>query len=301
MMSVLLMNRANRKMPRSRPAFTLIEMLVVLGIIVLLVAMLVPLAKLITGGRAEAGWNTVKAAVEVARRYATRVVEFERDLDNTVGIQKGNYSGVAIVFGPSNELRLVENDQNAEDGSGDPLELKDNPQRNGYKDIPDRDWVYLPRGVGVVGIARNQTDGLVLYAPPFAIRFDEYGHLIAAQPSSKDRLVYYDGNLDGRYQLGSDRPNNYNPAPYDPEHSDYNTANLNKMRFEELETVVGVVVFDKGTFYDDGFNLIPDGSNGAIIGTHWDEDSAITKGGWILHFGRTIFFNRYTGTMIRDD
>lgn len=76
-----------------RRAFTLIEVLVVMGIIILLVVMALPAFRFITGSRSsEAATNQIAAALSVARAQA-------------IGVQ--DTRGVAIYRDPSNDRSIV--------------------------------------------------------------------------------------------------------------------------------------------------------------------------------------------------
>ena len=122
-----------------------------------------------------------------------------------------SFNGAAVIFTPAGEMRLVEHDQMAKDGTGNPM----SSIRHGYIDIANRPYVNLPPGSAVVGIARNSAGAPLLLAPPFAIHFNEYGNLIAGQGS--DRSVYYDSDYDGKIAVTtSSRKDNYNADGWDP-------------------------------------------------------------------------------------
>lgn len=295
--------------------FTLIEMLVVISIIVLLSAVLVPMmgvmSDLVRGG---AGVNTINAAVTAARGYATR------DIDNFILVSGAEYSGVAVIFCPSGELRLVENTQVAQStGTGNPfLEAS---SLNGYQDIPGRDYLTLPTDTGVVGIGRNTNgpSGLQLYRPPFAVRYDQNGHLISGVASGSSRVVYYDGNpeKDGLFRTsgssgsGFDRDNHFGSGSYNPDEWDVRSeafdpdkagpdpaTNKYYLPFEEIETVPGVIVYSRIDLRD---STDPD-TGDIISGCGTDGKSPCSSfDNWVVANGQTLFFSRYTGVVLRED
>ncbi len=292
--------------------FSLMELLVVLVVIAGVAAMVLPMLSMAQFTRVQAAEQTVSIGASVARRYAARDIKFEMDLNAAEpGVQHGAYAGTAVLFTPSNELRIIESIQNAYTSNGAALQLLDdgfgsNP-RNGYRDLRGRDYIQMPRGSGVVGIVRhgNGDNDIELLAPPFAVRFNEHGYLVAAhEPGWRDRQVVYDSNYDGWYDVNSTRPSGYDPSEYDPHAPGYSPStfkregagnqaiNKHMMEFECIETVLGVIVFDKDLLYDLGMDL--SANNGFI-----NSDARA----WLLNpdNGKALFFNRVTGRVIRND
>ncbi len=286
--------------PRAAGAFSLIEMMAVISVMAILLAITFPLYNSIERSNREgAGVNTLNVALTAIRAYSSRT----RAGIDLGGGTTGNYSGTALIFTPSGEMRLTENTQFCKDAGGGWLE----PTRNGYTDIPDRPAIALPKGAGFVGIKRNGSgaDDLILIAPPFAIRFDERGKLIAGAnvSSPDDRVVFYDGNYNGQYAVSSTRVANYDPAdwieapPLGNGTADALTAWWNvsaqkyRLPFEVLEAVPAVIVFNQFDFEDAGFNLKATGTNGNLSSGAKD---------YILKRGRIVYFSRYTGNVIRE-
>ncbi len=266
--------------------FTLTELLVVIGIMVLLMAIgTVGYRAMFTGRRTDAAINAVSAAAGATRAFVGRDRAF----------LVGQPSGVALVFTPANEIRITENVWYARNTSDHYLEDSD---RNGYADIRDMPYFEIPKGVGFVAIMRNTPGAARFYAPPFAVRFDQDGHLVSGQ--NDHRLVYYDGNYNDNWQTSSTRPADYDPAPYNPdEDAAYNNGELihwhedeGKMElpFEELETVVGVMVFDRIALKGDGHDLLA--ASGGVVNPGAAD--------WIRENGAAIFFNRYTGAVVKE-
>lgn len=292
---------------QNRRAFTILELLAVVGILILVLAVIFPVINVMTAStRFAAGMNTIAVGSTAARAYATRD---KADLSSLVpGAQ---YSGVAILFTPSGELRLVENDQLAVNASGTFLESSN---RNGYVDIPDRDYIHIPKGIGVVGIARNSDDEALFLPPPFAIRFDQHGHLLHGRPStSPDRMVFYDGNYDGKYESTDERPNFYDPDKWDPESDEFDPGHWNdekdkyELPFEMIDTVVAVMVYSKADFRNAlRYRKGPGLDWGVRAVSHQDEIVRWFQDGrtdaklpGTASDRRPIFFSRYTGAIIR--
>ena len=305
---------------RARRGFTLPELMVaVLAAGILMAVTVGGVRGLIRDTRQQIGYNTVATSVEAARGYATKGKDLARDLVTSPGANAPSFSGAAAIFTPMGEIRLVENDQLAEDGNGAKLETKNDPL-NGYKDIDrnndgirDVDYILLPKDVGVAGIASERqatTDLATFHAPPFAIRFDQKGQLIAGEgqggnPGLRQRLVYYDGDCDGRFQVGRDRNDPYsggtpyNANVWDPSSSEspqplddtseqpgfHPVMNRYKLPFEELEAAIGVVVFSKKAFWDTGIA--------------WGDGDHAALHEWLLKNGRVMLFNRYNGEVIQ--
>lgn len=277
--------------------FTIIELIVTLIIAGVLMGLMLPTLRTITRDwRVQSAYNTVAAAVPAARLYATRDILDLGNAEISEPIPGAKYSGAAVVFTPAGELRLVENDQEARDGFGN--EYIETKGWNGYKDLKGIDYLRLPVGTGVVGIGKPDAP---FYAPPFAIRFDENGVLIAGvngASTSDDkyhRVVIYDDDFNGNYSTTQDRSQgNYkDPDPYDPESREWAnnwdaTIQKYKLPFEQLETVIGVIVYSKADFEDAGLN--------------WGSSSEEEIREWLRTPGNgsVMLFSRYTGVVIRE-
>lgn len=294
----------------ARAAFTIIEMLVVVSIIVLLMAVTFPVISSVTRStRRAAAVNSVGVAVSAARSYAMREIGFGRSIgDNPLEQEAGDgYSGSAALFTPAGEIRIVENFDEAVNGSNASLELAG---QNGYQDIPEVEYVRLPRGTGVVGITRG-TGGLELLPPPFAIRFNEHGHLMVASVSNDDMAICYDSNFNGQITTTVGRPNDYDVDDWDPDTAAYAAArddsdpdkpgidtgtadgtDKQRMAFERIEPVMGVMVYSKQAFLDAELDWAA--SSDADIAT-WL--AGITDG---KDNSRTLIVSRYTGAIMRE-
>ena len=280
---------------RKPTGFMITELIVVISLLAILFGMLLPsttvMRKLLAQRMAT---ELIATAVATARAYATTTrANLQNSGDPTsAGFR---YSGAAVLFTPAGELRLVNNHQRAVNGSNRPLE----PEKNGYIDIAGRDYIRLPRDAGVVGIARRgnlASASLYLLAPPFAVRYNEQGNLIAGV-SRGHRVVYYDGDYDGRMVVSNDRDGDYDPDHCDPSSPTFDascwhtTQHKYKVPFEAIETVVGIVIYSKNRLRGAGYGHTTDQTTSGSI-------NADAKS-WILDNGETVLFNRYTGGLIR--
>ena len=264
-----------------RNGFTLTELLVVIGVIVLLLTLVVPNLSALMGSEDVAnGINGFSAAVSTARSNA----------GNTTPFRRGKYQGTAVVVTGANELRVVRNI--------DAFGLGAHAQAKVYEDVPNQNYILVPDGVGVLGIARG-TAGVKLVAPPFALRFNPRGMLVArsANISDIDELTHYDGNKDGTFDSNTRDSTAYDPHEYDIKHADYDIAkafdstNGHILPFERLENVGGVILYLKEDLWNSGVTQI--GAEGKI------ESLTSDPGTWIQENGTVIHFNRYTGSVIR--
>ena len=278
-----------------RSGFTLTELIVVMALGAIFISIALPgMSAMRRSTQTKVASNTISAAATAIRAFA---IQQQPDLGITnLNFPGATYSGVAMIFTPGGEMRLVEEIQ---DAMFTGLISLASQGYNGYTDIPRRDYVRLPSDVGVVGISRNAggANPPLLLTPPFAIRFNEHGNLIAGQ--GDDRAVIYDSNYNNLYNFPSTRPNTYNPDQWDP-HQTSNVANENNnindpgrfnLPFERIETAIGVMVYSKQALRDAGRNH--NGAGGGI-------NSAARN--WILDPANehpVLIFSRYSGTTMK--
>ena len=289
---------------RLQRGFTLIELMVVVSIIALLLGFSVPLVfKLDELSRDRSGVNTFGVAVTAARAFSARTIA---DLEASPNAE---YSGAAVLVTPMNQLRIIADVQNQglEDGGYSGF---------GYDaQTSQMEAISMPRGIGVVGIVRisnNVAQGLKLIPPPFVIRFNRHGQLVAedrttsGDPDIQRNVVYIDHDLDGTFSTTPARAAGYDPGPYDPDV----TANISgqwnqtardwQLPFAAMESVVGVIVYSKADFEDAGGRL---STNVAPVQGYPDNvkpanaTEAINK--WMLANGSVLFFSRNTGNVLR--
>jgi hypothetical protein len=203
------------------------------------------------------------------------------------------FGGAAVIFTPCNEMRIVENDQLAKDGSGKYL----SPSRRGYNDVSGTEYLTLPVGSAVAGISRNSAASANFLAPPFAIRFDETGQMISGVDHTGDRCVCYPNAFDAQgnptqYPVSITRPNTYNPDGSDNVYASpplVKTQGRYPLPFYTLETVIGVVVYDKTDFHSRGGNW----------GTGAAPKGYASIANYLTSVGKTYLVNRNTGTLLK--
>jgi len=204
-----------------RNAFTLTELLIVIGIIVLLMAVGVPSLKaMFAVARTDAAQTLVSSAVSASRAVAGRKMLVNHD-------ERLTFAGGAAVFAQGDsgnvEIHITRNSDYADPASA-------NPSQPIYTDAPKLEVVTLGDGVGVAGITRNGVTQLVIPSATtapycFAVRFSGNGALIA-NPSGPTRdTVRY--SVDGTIRA--------------------------------MDSVIGVVVFDASAFADK-FGSAPSGT-----------------------------------------
>lgn len=318
------MTRLTNQTGKRPGGFSLIELMVVMAITVFLIALSAgSINEFVKANATEAGLTTVSSAMSTTRAHATRGLETGQVFDRT------QFQGVALLFTPS-DLRVVRHVARRPDGGrlekGNGSALED--WQPAYREIPDVDYISMPKDAGVVGISRNGPDavnGLLLFAPPFAIRFNPSGQLVSRRNdpmTGSTERIYYDGDYNEEYEVGSNRgdpgygsASNYFPMEFDPTHDAYNPSaardtdeNKTRVPFEAIETVVGVIVYSEdrmeGAMLDEKIDpMDPDES--------WmrasESSGAIDPDGrdWLLQEleagrARLMLFNRYTGAVMRE-
>jgi len=200
--------------------FTLVELLVVMGIIVLLMAIGVPsVTALMNSGKLSNTRQAVASAVAAARAVA---------VDESVPASgDAAFAGAAVVVKPrlnadgdlvAADLVVAAHDD--EDGSNNPI----------YEASSRVTTLSLVTGTMAVGVFRKDTgDGseLNLLTPPFAIRFDAEGVLVTTDPdASGHQAVRYD--MDGNDAISGS---------------------------EVLPSAIGVIVFELDDLADAGYSI----------------------------------------------
>jgi len=321
--------------PKSAIGFSLTELLVVIGVIVILFTVAVPNVRKLTGsGDTAAAVNTFSAAVASARTYAGLSPAFDF----------GSYSGVAIIVDTAGNLRLTTNAEKFpgeywQDGSSSEtspnltnkfLVDAENQERleepvsgerhavNGYVDIPGRDYTKLPANTGLLGIVRGGTGSgeLQLLHPPFAIRFNREGTFIASKNINTDdsepfqqvdRVVIYDGNYDGEFWTkgsnGAHRGNPYSTTTYnvnqwDPESSTFD-ASFAVHASGRIKLPFEKLETVAGILAYSKADM-PDNLSLSDGGMENDFGSG-TVGQWLMDNGTIIFINRYTGALNKQE
>jgi len=289
-----------------RAGFTLVELLTSVFIIVVIMVIIFPvIGALKNGSRIEAGLNTVSLSADVARAWSVASLP-QADLgsDPVSPVFGATYSGTAAIFCPTGEVRIVINDQRALDNNGVFLETF-TPSLNGYRDFrvsngarTDLDYISIPTGTGVAGIYRNN-GGAHLIAPPFAVAFDRDGQMIpGADIGSGARVIYYDADFNGVYNLAQVRSTlgGYNPADWDglPGSNNENpdaTELVRQLPCEAIETVGGVITYDAADAKTAGFDF--SGGGDYVQGSAGYD--------WLRENGTAVFFSPSSGVALRDE
>lgn len=277
---------------RSR-GITLPELLTSISIIVVLIGLTFPVvAVLRSSNQIEAGLNTAGMASDVARQWVGPESWEEDNADAVVGER---YNGTAALYCPTGEVRIVSNLRAARELGTDNFLEEFSPKVNGYADISAIDYIVIPEGVGIAGVSRNNAGNARFIAPPFAIAYNESGAMNFGDINSR---IYYDANADGRFDLASTRPANYNPAQWDGKSSDASNQNVNpnslsrNLPFEAIECVPGVVIYDIETF---------EANNASAFNNGGSVDVGSAAGQWLTENGQTVFFSPNTGIALRDE
>lgn len=283
--------------PSSSRAFSLIELLIVIGIIILVIAMAVPAFNLISGTRSvDAAENLLGVMLGRARTEA-------------IGVQQ--VRGVMFYIDPATQrvnvtlVRVV-------DPATAPAPIYD---VDFYLDlVPDGDTIPLPMGIGVQVVddpsdiaSGTANDRFIGYntvhsaAPPAAriqyggvILFDSRGQLLSRSYAFKCRS----NSLAQPYftQMGmlllqpteAEMATLTNAIDIVPS----KTGNLGTQR-----SAVGVIVFDNELFraIDDNSPTDPQISGGAYVGAEQNEET------WLDQNGSALLINRYNGTLIKGE
>lgn len=281
--------------PSTFKGFTITELLVAIAIVAVLLGISFPFISAMTSGsRVQAGLNTAGMSSDVARQWV-QAVSWANDGGTTAPTGE-SYSGTAAIFCPTNEIRIVLNDRNAQATSGTPAYLEDRgTELNGYHDLSQVEYIRIPSGVGVVGIERfgpNAND-IRFIAPPFAIAYNELGQLNYGDANG---YIYYNGDGLANYNLNKNRTSisGYNPADWDRDSTNAapNTGDTRlKLPFEAIECVAGVLVFSLDNYQAASHDFA--GGGRVTLGSN--------AGRWLQENGETIFFSPHTGVALRDE
>jgi len=292
-------------------AFTLTELLIVIGLIVLLIALAVPAFRAMTGGRSiDAAQNQLAAVLGAARAEA-------------IGLQK--VRGVLFYLDPATG-RV--NAAIVREVGYSPINPVTNPPDYYLDLVPDRDPIALPVGVGLQGVdsadltpaGARKDDGYIGFNPLNAnppppendatlrvqyggvILFDGYGRVMnkfygfllgeRPDPASKKIFTTRLGEIFG-YKAGenSNVPQHYIPTQAAP------GSVTDKMPAQSL---LGFVLYDGETFRSLGYTnsdsqFDPTGAGNYVGGKEKDEED------WLDKNAAPVLINRYNGSLIRGE
>lgn len=315
---------------KNKRGITLLEMLAVIAMIAVLFGIAAPIVGAIRRhSQVESGRNAISAATKAIRGYAT---QGGANLNAVTG--GDGFSGVAMLFTPQSHIRLVENTQLAQYDDGTFVEAAGG---NNYTDIADRDYVTLPKNLGVAGMVRLSDGSIELIGPPFGIVFNERGQIVhspfadpahASWGTAEQNLIYYDGNYDNEiprltgaagswrgspHALGTPYDTNLwnpnsgsyagsdddssNPGIFTPSNTSDPNIGKNKLPFEAIETVVGVVMYNSLNLQDTlGRTPSPFRHSATVNGV---PVLPVATRDWILANGEPLFVSPYTGQLVR--
>ena len=287
---------ANGKTTNRSAAFTLTELIVVMGIIILIIAIAVPAIRSLTGTRSvDAGYNTLAALVTRAREEA-------------VGIQ--DVRGVMFYLNAENdrvEAVIVQD-------TPPPATLPPNPPTYYLDVVPNRDYLPLPPGIGVQTVNNctfssgtiRSSDGYLGYNPTTGV---------PSGPTSTENMLYggvilFDGNgrlISATYgfkMFDNTNPQNATgmaqllkvdtPTPSVDMVPTYNGTLLSSQ--------FGFVLYDREAFKAQGFtdgDAYLDPTNVASYGTTATPNSEASEEVWLDSNSAPVLINRYNGTLIR--
>ena len=305
-------NRAN-----SRRGFTLTELLIVIGLIVLVVAIAVPTFRAMSGGRSvDAAQNQLSAILGAARAEA-------------VALQK--VRGVFFYYDPATErvnaALVQEGNYRPEPGDPPPPAVADY-----YLDlVPDRDPITLPTGVGLQGIdnvemsdpATRQDDGYTGFNPVQSpglaspdpgravlwggvILFDGYGRVVnkfygfhiaeRGTGAAAGNVPTLMGELLGYLPGGAPTA-----KLFVPEQSAGRASGMNK---RPPLSLFGFVLYDASAFGAQDFGgqpgtVLADPQFNSQLGSYGNPEAAEER--WLDENAAPVLINRYNGTLVRGE
>jgi prepilin-type N-terminal cleavage/methylation domain-containing protein len=270
--------------------FTLTEILIVIGIIVLLIAIAVPALGLLTGSRSiDRAENNISAMLGRARADA-------------LGLQR--CTGVLFFIDPASQNVTLAEVYSTVDGDAEPLRLDL---------LPDRDFTPLPKGVmaqtidnAVITSGKRDDDGYIGYntaatnVPTFAqyggvILFDRNGTLVskiynfrglkdAATNAELDNLLMSGSVTGKRVDTGATIP----PA----------TADLSPAGGAGLwMSSFGLVLLDGDAFTNNANLTDPQATTPATYISSKEQGEET----WIDENSVPLLINRYNGTLVRGE
>ncbi len=282
-----------------RPGFTLTEVLIVIGIIVLVLALAVPALDIISGSRSINGAeNQVSAMLGRVRA-------------NAIGVERD--TGVFFFIDPATERVTLAEVQNVSESSSEPILLDI---------VADRDFLTLPKGVGMqlidnadftVGTPPERADdgyigfnniipsepndpsptrygGVILFDSKGRLVSKAYGFL-ALLPSGENTQIF---NV---IWTGKTVPS---PGDVDPPDVDLIPPTVVTVAPNNVtRSAFGLILFDLEAFLNNGDHEDPQ----VAIGTnnYAGANGDIGEETWLDQNSVPLMINRYNGTLVRGE
>jgi type II secretory pathway pseudopilin PulG len=282
-------------------AFTLTEILIVIGLIVLLIALAVPAFNLISGGRSiEGATNNISAALGRARAEA-------------IGFQRP--AGILFYMDPKSDrcTMVIVSGVNGPEATGDPGDP------DVYLDLAEADAIPLP--VGIVAHTINNLDTNITN-PDRYIGFNTFGHTAPPTPQDISSEVPYGGVVlfDGTGRLASlryafrgrasdpDNPGQFiatrlggllkvlQTGPPD-QYKDFMPANMSSGI--TLRSQLGFVLFDRDGFNTNNGDATDPRITGGLPSPYNVREQA--EENWIDTNSTPLLVNRYNGTLVKGE
>jgi prepilin-type N-terminal cleavage/methylation domain-containing protein len=262
----------------SRAGFTLTELLVVIGIIVLMIAMAVPLFNVFSGSRSiEGGQNMVSAMLQRARARALAMQErrgiffFEDQATKKTGMLLVKIDEpVSAPNSAANVLELDENDEEIQylpQGVGAAFVLGAQPAANGNATANATGTTYRPYGLIVFdGMGRIVTLGSYTTEANDPVRYP--ADAAAGKPVGTNLMFHYLQNIypQGALKIGAQ------PPPVAIQEFSHN----------------GLLLFDKHVLAE--VQPVGDGLTFSAQQSQWLDQNGVA-----------VVVNRYNGTLIKGE
>jgi prepilin-type N-terminal cleavage/methylation domain-containing protein len=278
-----------------RGGFTLTELLVVIGVIVLMLAMAVPLFNVFSGNRSiEGGQNMVSAMLQRARARALAMQE-----------RRGVFFFEDQATRKTGMLLVKLDEPIAAPAPGVPI--AGDVVQGAYileLDEQDEEIQFLPQGVGAAfvlganptGSTAQQNTGGTTYRPYGLVAFDGVGRIVTVgkyTTEGADSIRYpadaTTGKPDKMTKLKFNYGKNIYPAGMDTNGKHIGEAVSGSVTQEYSHA--GVLLFDKNVYAE----VPPDTS-----GSEWRRLST-DQSKWLDQNGTALVVNRYNGTIIRGE
>jgi type II secretory pathway pseudopilin PulG len=295
-------------MATRRSAFTLTEILIVIGLIVLLLAIAVPAFNLISGGKSiEGAANQLSAALGRARAQA-------------IGLQKT--SGVLFFVDPRNDRRSIAIVQETDA----PNPITANPRPDVWLDLSDADFLPLPAGIS----AQLVSDCTFTGAPPNLLRasdgyigYNATAHQATSAPTTTEvrfgGVILFDAN--GRltsktygFRCVVGTTGNFQRTALGKLLNPSVAATTPTLAFDVIpgpnsmtslvRSQFGLVMYQQDAFMNatgGGLNLVGREADASVSGANYMTIGEKPEEDWLDNNATPLMINRYNGTLVKGD